>query len=75
MPSMLRDHIQMAGLKPGVFSDPMVRAVVATLIFTVVGVLALNCWLVGPVQVAPLGAPAQVKAAVPLDPAPPIDRM
>ena len=53
----------------------MVRAVVATLIFTVVGVLALNCWLVGPVQVAPLGAPAQVKAAVPLDPAPPIDRM
>jgi hypothetical protein len=75
MPSIVRDHIQMAGLKPDGCSDPMVRAVVATLIFTVVGVLALNCWLVGPVQVAPFGAPAQVKAAVPLDPTPPIDRM
>jgi hypothetical protein len=49
--------------------------VVVTLTLNVVGAVELNGSLAGTEQFAPIGAPGQVKAAVPLMPAPPIVRV
>jgi hypothetical protein len=51
----------------------MVRDVVVTWTLKVAGVVELTGWLAGIEQFAPLGAPAQLKEAVPLIPAPPMD--
>jgi hypothetical protein len=49
------------------------RDVVVTLTLKVVGAVELNGSLAGAEQFAPIGAPVQVKEAVPLIPAPPIE--
>jgi hypothetical protein len=49
------------------------RDVVVTPTLKVVGAVELNGSLAGSEQFAPIGAPVQVKEAVPLIPAPPIE--
>ena len=49
----------------------MVRDVVVTLTLKVAGTVELSDWLGGTEQFAPIGAPVQLKEAVPLIPAPP----
>jgi hypothetical protein len=53
----------------------LVGAVVVTLTVNCVGVVALMFALPGTVQVAPAGTPVQVRVAVPLSCAPPIERV
>ena len=50
-------------------------AVVLTLTGNCEAVVALTLTLAGTVQVAPVGEPEQAKVAVPLKPAPPIDKV
>lgn len=54
-------------------SAPMVRDVVVTVTVKVAGEVALNASVAGTVHFAPIGAPLQLKEAVPEAPAPPIE--
>lgn len=56
------------------WNQALERDVVVTLMLNVEGVVALRLTLGGTVQTAPLGAPEQVREAVPASPAPPIER-
>ena len=75
MPSIAKADSQAAGAKPAGRSAPAVRAVVVTPTLKVVGVVELNAWLAGTVQLAPAGAPVQLSIAVPPIPSPPIERV
>ena len=69
-------NTQGAGVKLGARRSPVVvHEVVLTLTLKLVTALALMFSLVGTMQTASLGAPEQVRAAVPLIPFPPRERV
>jgi len=72
--SIAKIHDQVTGANEG-RRTPVVCVVVVTLRVKVVGAVEPNGWLVGTEQFAPIGAPVQLKEAVPLIPAPPIERV
>jgi hypothetical protein len=63
------------GTEPAGCSAPTVRAVVVTLMLKVVGADEMTDTLAGTEQVAPVGAPEQLRLAVPLIPSPMIERV
>lgn len=60
---------------PCEFTDAVVRDVVFTDTLTVDATVPLTATVPGTEEVAPFGAPVQVRVALPLIPAPPIDRV
>lgn len=70
-----RVHDQGTCEEAGGRSDAIVRDVVVTVTVKAVVVVELNGWLEGTEHVAPSGAPVQLSDAVPLRPAPPIERL
>ena len=74
MPSTATVNNQGIGVEAGGRSAPSVRDVVVTLTLKVVGTVELSGSVLGIEQVAPVGAPVQLNEAVPLIPAPPIEK-
>ena len=73
-PSTATVNNQGIGVEAGGRSAPSVRVVVVTLTLKVVGTVELSGSVLGIEQVAPVGAPVQLNEAVPLIPAPPIEK-
>jgi len=75
IPSAATVHNQGIGVEAGRWSVPIIRDVVVTLTLKVAGMVELNGSLVGTEQFTPIGAPVQLKEAVPEIPAPPMERV